>query len=138
MVEPSIEQIESWALHSLQDVLGKFSKTLEDFGLPAPSVAFDRLETNSLFEVECDYNVEVLQVEVAMAIESLNDGQCAAYNGVIDAYAAHHVKVIFIDGPGGTCKTYIENLILNTVRSYGDIALAIASLGIVALLLLGG
>jgi len=60
IVEPSIEQIESWALHSLRDALAKFSKTLEDFGLPAPSVAFDRLETNCLFEVERDYNVEVL------------------------------------------------------------------------------
>jgi hypothetical protein len=138
IVEPSFEQIESWALHSLQDALAKFSKTLKDFGLPAPSIAFDRLETNCLLKVEHDYNVEVLQVEVAMAIESLNDGQRAAYNGVIDAYVAHHAKVIFLDGPGGTGKTYIENLILNAVRSCGDIALAVASSGITALLLLGG
>ncbi len=74
IVEPSFEQIESWALHSLQDALAKFSKTLEDFGLPAPSIAFDRLETNRLLEVEHDYNVKVLQAEVAMAIESFNDG----------------------------------------------------------------
>jgi hypothetical protein len=138
IVEPSIEQIENWALHSLWDVLAKFSKTLEDFGLPTPSVAFDRLETNRLLEVECDYNVEVLQAEVFMAIESLNDGQRAAYNGVINAYAAHHAKVIFIDGPGGTSKTYIKNLILNAMRSHGDIALAVTSSGIAVLLLSGG
>jgi hypothetical protein len=137
-VEPSIEQIESWALHSLRDALAKFNKTLEDFGLPARFVAFDQLKTNPLLEVEHDYNVEVLQAEVAMAIESLNDGQRTAYNGVIDAYAAHHAKVIFIDGLGGTGKTYIENLILNMVRSHGDIALVVASSGIVALLLSGG
>ncbi len=88
--------------------------------------------------MECDYNVKVLQVEVAMAIESLNDGQHAAYNGVIDAYAAHHVKVIFINGPGGTGKTYIENLILNVVCLRGDITLDVAFSGIAALLLLGG
>jgi hypothetical protein len=134
ITELSIKQIESWALHSLQDVLAKFSKTLEDFCLPAPPVAFDRLETNRLLEVECDYNVEVLQAEVVMAIESFNDGQRAAYNGVIDAYAAHHAKVIFINGP----KTYIENLILNVVRLRGDIALDVASSGIAALLFLGG
>ncbi len=98
IVESSIEQIENWALHSLWDALAKFSKTLKDFGLPAPFVTFDWLETNYLLEVERDYNVEVLQTEVVMAIESLNDGQRAAYNGVIDAYAAHHAKVIFIDG----------------------------------------
>jgi len=138
IVEPSFEQIESWTLHSLRDALAKFSKTFEDFGLPAPSIAFDRLETNRLLEVEHDYNVEVLQAEVAMAIESLNDGQRVAYNGVIDAYAAHHAKVIFIDGPSGTSKTYTENLILNVVHSCGDIVLAVASLGITALLLSGG
>jgi ATP-dependent DNA helicase PIF1 len=125
-------------MHSLQDALAKFSKTLEDFGLPTPFVAFDRLKTNRLFEVERDYNVEVLQVEVVMAIESLNDGQRATYNGVIDAYVAHHAKIIFIDGLSGTCKTYTENLSLNTVRSHGDIALTVASSGIVALLLSGG
>jgi len=74
IMEPSIEQIESWALHFLQDALAKFNKILEEFGLPAPSVTFDRLETNRLLEVEHDYNVEVLQAEVAMAIENLNDG----------------------------------------------------------------
>jgi hypothetical protein len=41
IVELSIEQIESWALHFLRDVLAKFNKTFEEFGLPAPSVAFD-------------------------------------------------------------------------------------------------
>jgi hypothetical protein len=75
IVEPSIEQIESWALHFLRDALAKFNKTLEDFGLPTPSIAFDRLETNRLLEVERDYNVKVLQAEVAMASENLNDGQ---------------------------------------------------------------
>jgi hypothetical protein len=138
IVESSIQQIESWALHFLWDALAKFSKTLEDFGLHAPSVAFDRLETNRLLEAERDYNVEVLQAKVAMAIESLNDGQRVAYNGIINAYAAHHAKVIFIDGLGGTSKTYTENLILNTVHSYGDITLVVASLGIATLLLSRG
>ncbi len=73
-----------------------------------------------------------------MAIENLNDGQRATYNGVIDAYVAHHAKVIFIDGLGGTGKTYIKNLILNVVRSHGNIALIVASSGIAALLLSGG
>jgi ATP-dependent DNA helicase PIF1 len=73
-----------------------------------------------------------------MAIESLNDGQCATYNDVIDAYAAHHAKVIFIDGLGGTGKTYNKNLILNVVRSHGDIALVVASSGIAAFLLSRG
>jgi hypothetical protein len=59
IMEPSIEQIENWALHSLRDVLAKFNKTLKDFDLPTPFVAFDWLKTNHLLKVECNYNVEV-------------------------------------------------------------------------------
>ncbi len=88
--------------------------------------------------MEHNYNVKVLQAEVAMAIDNFNDGQRAAYNGIINAYAAHHVKVVFIDGPSGMDKTYIENLILNAMRSHGDIALVVASSGIIVLLLSGG
>jgi ATP-dependent DNA helicase PIF1 len=125
-------------LHLLRDTLAKFNKTLKEFSLHAPSVTFDRLETNRLLEVERDYNVEVLQVEVVMAIESLNDGQRATYDGVINAYAAHHAKAIFINGPGGMGKTYTENLILNVVRLCGNIALVVAFSDIVALLFVGG
>jgi hypothetical protein len=41
LMKSSIEQIESWALHFLWDALAKFSKILKDFGLLAPSIAFD-------------------------------------------------------------------------------------------------
>ena len=46
--------------------------------------------------------------------------------------------MFFIDGPGGTGKTYLYNTLLSTVRRNGDIALAVASSGIAALLLVGG
>jgi len=47
-------------------------------------------------------------------------------------------KVFFIDGPGGTGKTFVYNTLLAHVRSKGNIALAVASSGIAALLLDGG
>lgn len=47
-------------------------------------------------------------------------------------------RIFFLDGPGGTGKTYLYNIILNSVRSRGAIAVAAASSGIAALLLRGG
>ena len=47
-------------------------------------------------------------------------------------------RAFFIDGPGGTGKTFPYNTILAKVRSQGQIALAMASSGIAALLLQGG
>ncbi len=44
----------------------------------------------------------------------------------------------FIDGPGGTGKTFLYDTLLAYVRGNGDIALAVASSGIAALLLEGG
>ena len=46
--------------------------------------------------------------------------------------------LFFIDGPGGTGKTYVENLLLAWVRSTGRIALSVASSGIASILLEGG
>lgn len=46
--------------------------------------------------------------------------------------------VYFIDVPGETSKKFLYNRLLATVRSHCDIALAMASSGITALLLQGG
>jgi PIF1-like helicase len=43
--------------------------------------------------------------------------------------------LFFIDGPGGTGKTFVENLLLNWVRGNSEIALAVASSGIASILL---
>ena len=47
-------------------------------------------------------------------------------------------KAFFIDGPGGTGKTFLYSLLLARVRAEGQIALPVASSGIAALLLAGG
>jgi len=45
--------------------------------------------------------------------------------------------IFFLDGPGGTVKTFVEKLLLAYVRSRGQVALAVASSGVAALLLRG-
>lgn len=47
-------------------------------------------------------------------------------------------NVFFVDGPGGTGKTFLYKALLAHVRALGHIALAVASSGIAALLLDGG
>jgi len=44
----------------------------------------------------------------------------------------------FIDGSDGTEKTFLYNVLLLTVRSSGDIAVAVILSGIAALLMIGG
>jgi hypothetical protein len=46
--------------------------------------------------------------------------------------------VFFLDGPGGSGKTFVYNVLLASVCNEGHVALVVASSGIVALLLQGG
>ena len=47
-------------------------------------------------------------------------------------------KMVFLDGPGGTGKSFLPGKILAVVRAQRRIALAVAPSGIAALLLPGG
>jgi hypothetical protein len=72
---------------------------------------------------------------------SFNDDQQLAFNAIISTVFDDSIgqgKVFFIDGPGGTGKTYLFNSLLQKVRQHGEIALAVASSGTAALLLDGG
>jgi hypothetical protein len=65
----------------------------------------------------------------------LNPKQRAVYDNVM---AAVNCRAFFIDGLGGTGKTFFYSCLLSTVRAQGRVAIAVASSGIAALLLDGG
>jgi ATP-dependent DNA helicase PIF1 len=50
----------------------------------------------------------------------------------------HKSECFFVDGPGGTGKTFLYNTLLATIRSSGKIAVAVASSRIAVLLIIGG
>lgn len=47
-------------------------------------------------------------------------------------------RIFFLNGPGGTGKTFVYNTVCHQVRSKGWVALCVASSGIAVLLLQGG
>ena len=123
----------------IQDELARtLGKTLVDYRLPEPDqglAAELHIEAIRLIRDQLETDLPALQEKLKAAIPTLNADQKIARNAIIDAYEAGNHGVFFIDGPGGTGKTYLENIILQSVRSKNDIALAIASSGITALLL---
>jgi ATP-dependent DNA helicase PIF1 len=84
------------------------------------------------------FNMVALEEHVSDNRPKLNPCQREAYESVMAAIDSRQGGLFFLDGPGGTGKTFVENLLLATVRGRGDIALAVASNGIAALLLEGG
>jgi hypothetical protein len=52
--------------------------------------------------------------------------------------AAIDLRAFFVDGLGGTGKTFLYSCLLSTVRAQGRVAIVVTSFGIVVLLLDGG
>lgn len=73
-------------------------------------------------------------------LASLNKQQRDIYDRIMKAMEdeTRDSRCFFLDGPGGSGKTYLYKLLLSTVRAAGNIALATASTGIAANLLEGG
>ncbi|KAG2214033.1 hypothetical protein INT45_003163, partial [Circinella minor] len=69
-----------------------------------------------------------------------NEDQQPIFNAIINYLDApqDQPKLCFVDGPGGTGKTYLFNAILEHIRWAGHIALAVTTSGTAALLLYGG
>jgi len=68
-------------------------------------------------------------------VPQLNPEQRAVYDNVM---AVVDRRAFFVDGLGDTGKTFFYSCLLSTVRAQGRVAIAVASSGIVALLLDGG
>lgn len=76
-------------------------------------------------------------VENACLIET-QASQQLALRTIQDLYITQTPGVVFLDAPAGSGKTFLEQTLLHMVRADGEIALAVSSTGITALLLEGG
>ena len=111
-----------------------------DFNIPGPTVTLEFVdsEQHKLIANELFFDHEQLQDQLRQQIPCLNVEQRLVFKAVTGAYESRVPKIFFLDGPGGTGKMFVENLILAHVRSKGDIALTVASTGIVSILLSNG
>ena len=135
-------------LYYLNEILSTYNKNIKDFvGLPllpdnyTPSnVNTNNFEMNRYIRIETAYNKEVLRKFTDACVQRLNTKQLEIYNQIIYKTRpnANQGQLFFVDGPGGTGKTFLYNTILAKKRSEGKIALAIATSGIAANLLEGG
>jgi PIF1-like helicase/Helitron helicase-like domain at N-terminus/Helicase len=146
--EPEEKQFNRAMWKTLMDIdcqLQGNSKSLTDFPrLPQISsyveYAYgDCEETNSLRRSETSYDPQIIDA-ILLKRHQLNGDQGHVFRTVTaavnDANSSH--KLFFLDGPGGTGKSFTIEMILAHVRKQKKIALAVASSGIAALLLTGG
>ncbi|CAN7132097.1 unnamed protein product, partial [Brassica rapa subsp. narinosa] len=93
---------------------------------------------NSLWTQELDYDVaeETLRHDTQFTL--LNADQRAIYDSVLDSVDKKSGKLFFVNGAGGTGKTFLYQTIISRLRSKKQIVLPVASSGIAALLLPNG
>jgi hypothetical protein len=90
-----------------------------------------------LVQEELSYDQHSLTIDADNAEDRLNDDQCSAYEIILNVVINKEGKVFFVYGSGGIDKTFVWTTFLSHLRGQGKIMFAIASSGIVSLLLPG-
>ncbi|XP_017470385.1 PREDICTED: uncharacterized protein LOC108362062 [Rhagoletis zephyria] len=126
------------ALIIIEDMcLAVANKLLSQLGLPPPNRAMHDV-FNQDIQREQQYDINDLNTFINLNLPKLNIEQKHAYDTIMQAIQNKSGGMFFLDAPGGTGKTFLISLLLATVRSQNNIALALASSGIAATLLDGG
>ncbi|CAF1441940.1 unnamed protein product [Didymodactylos carnosus] len=126
------ETPEATAFYVIDEKLKEQGRSCRDFGIPSPtSVPYS-------FESKIINKEEELRIGQEMYAMFNQDQRSAA-----DAILASHRKqsptaagsCFFIDGPGGTGKTYLYNILYHLLMREGVHVMTVASIGIAASLL---
>jgi hypothetical protein len=137
--DPTEDQIYDYGLHLIEMALQRSGSSLTKYeGMQTSQMDWGTLLGNHYIAEQRGYD-PVEQYELAQArIELFNEGQRNAFDQIMDSVDHNLGKIFFLDGPGGTGKTFVYNTICAKIRSQGKIILCVASSGIAAVLLSGG
>ena len=103
------DDIRNKALYHLQSILNKYGRNLSEFpNMPIPIISPNNEQnTNRLIREEQQYDIEELTKSTEDNISRLNIDQQAAFNKIMIAIENNTSEIFFVDGPGGTGKTFL-------------------------------
>ncbi|KAK9280130.1 hypothetical protein L1049_013817 [Liquidambar formosana] len=127
--------IRSQVLHFITTILKSMGWKLDEYNLIDNSIVVDN-ENFASREMVDELFVEVTKTNL-QSVNSLNFEQKVAFNLIMSKINNNESGGFFLDGPGGTGKTFLYCALLATIRSMNHVALAIATVGIVASILPG-
>lgn len=136
--QPSEEDIYDYGLYLLDGLLRQSGRALSTFAMPLPSQNWDIQVGNPRIVEQLSYDCEEERLLAAQRIPAFNSNQLASFDEIMASVRDETGGLFFLNGPGGTGKTFVYNTICHEVRSHGWIALCVASSGIASLLLRGG
>lgn len=128
---------ENSALIEIEHFLNQNNLSLANFP-PMPLPDTSKIVSNKFIDEELNYDLIEENVKYNDKLKQLNNEQKSIFDQINNAMQGDPKKIFFVDGPGGTGKSFLFNMVLNKIRSEGKIALGIASSGIAATLLENG
>jgi hypothetical protein len=123
-------------LHEIRDMLQSMGKNITLFPLPQIDESYDNT-SGEVREIIEESMIEVNDEDDYLA-SSLNVEQRYAFDKILGAIDSDNGGVFFIDGPGGTGKTFLYKALLARIRGEGKIVVATATSGVPASILPGG
>ncbi|ONM00094.1 hypothetical protein ZEAMMB73_Zm00001d030055 [Zea mays] len=129
-------QVEQMVLIDIRNMLQSMGKDIKTFPLPPIIDTYDDAIATAR-EVYEEESVEPTVADVALK-ETLNEEQRAAYDKIMSAIDTDQGGLFFVDGPGGTGKTYLYRVLLATLRSQNKIVVATATSGVATSIMPGG
>lgn len=130
----------SYALQLLSQVIDDMGKSITNVGFSAGVlIGMNDLSIASLAACRTgDVNPDDSKIIYNQQATSLNREQNEFVSYVRDGHQNETQTISFLDGPGGTGKTYTLNTILNFFNGYVGRPLSVSSSGVSAILLLNG
>ncbi|KAG6619728.1 hypothetical protein I3842_Q084700 [Carya illinoinensis] len=136
LTEDSQSNVRMQVLRSISMTLESMGRDINSFQLLDRNIHFDEDEFLSR-EIDDELAVFIPEEDIT-ASTLLNREQQIVYNLVLEKIFSNQSAAFFIDGPGGTEKTFLYKALLATIRSRHLIALATTSSGVAASILPGG
>ncbi|XP_012841137.1 PREDICTED: uncharacterized protein LOC105961450 [Erythranthe guttata] len=124
-------------LQSVNYFLESMGKKLESYDLPSAPVDTNHVTTNLSREIEDELSIEIPSEDYE-AEKKLNKEQQDAFKVILEFIHKGKAGMFFIDGPGGTGKTFLYRALLAHLRSRKKIAIATATSGVAAAIMPGG
>ncbi|XP_027071838.1 uncharacterized protein [Coffea arabica] len=132
----SSDEISRLVLIDTNRLLEQMGKNITDYQL-VPRDLMNAYSTCLTKGVEYDRNINISPEDILLS-SKLNSQQKCAYDLILQACFSLHGHSFFIDGPGGTGKTFLYPSLLATLRLRGHIAIVVTISGIAVSILPGG
>ena len=129
-------EIKRKVLWDINVTLEHMGKTLDDYHFLEDSFASCHGERLTK-EIQSETTIPI-DPEDLLLPQKFNSDQRHAFDLILDSVSSSKGQAFFVDGPGGTGKTFLYRALLASLRSQGYVAIAVATSGVAASLLPGG